>query len=64
MAQYSTNAPAFAAGAETLPSLPSRTALRGAAAVCAAEAAVLILRGSAVAFLLSPALLAAFLLAG
>ena len=64
MAQYPTDAPAFAAGAQTLPSLPSRGDLRGAAAACAAESAVLILRGSAAALLLSPALLTAFLLAG
>lgn len=63
MAHLPMNAPALAP-ADAAPSLPSRVALRGAAAVCAAEAAVLVLRGSAVALLLSPALLAAFLLAG
>ena len=64
MAQYPTDAPAFAGAAEALPALPSRSALRRAAAVGAAEAAVLILRGAAVALLVSPGMLAAFLLAG
>ncbi len=64
MAHYPSNAPALAGAAEAIPSLPSRSDLRGAAAVGAAELAVLMLRGSAVAVLLSPALLAAFLLAG
>ncbi len=64
MAHYPSNAPALAGAAEAIPALPTRGDLRGAAAVGAAELAVLALRGSAVAVLLSPALLAAFLLAG
>ena len=63
MAHYPSNAPALAGAAEAIPSLPSRADLRGAAAVGAAELAVLLLRGSAAAVLLSPLLLAAFFLA-
>ena len=60
MAQFSSNAPALTGTGEALSSLPSR----GVLAVQVAEFAVLLLRGSAVAVLLSPALLAAFLLSG
>jgi hypothetical protein len=63
MAQYPSNAPALTGAAEAIPSLPSRADLRGAAAG-AAELAVLLLRGSAAAVLLSPLLLAAFFMAG
>ena len=64
MAQYPSNAPALTGAAEAIPSLPSRADLRGAAAVRTAELAVLMLRGSAVAVLLSPLLLVAFFVAG
>ena len=64
VAHYPSNAPALAGAVEAIPSLPSRGDLRGVAAVGAAELAVLVLRGSAAAVLLSPALLVAFLLAG
>lgn len=64
MAQHPTNAPFLAGAGEALAPSPPRGAIHGAAAVCAAEAAVLLLRGSAVALLLSPALLAVSLLSG
>ncbi len=64
VAHYTSNAPALAGAAEAIPSLPSRGDLRGAVAVRTAEFAVLVLRGSAAAVLLSPALLVAFLVAG
>ncbi len=64
VAQFSSNAPVLAGAAEAIPSLPSRGDLRGAVAVRVADLAVLVLRGSAAAVLLSPALLAAFWLAG
>jgi hypothetical protein len=54
----------LAGAVETIPSLPSRGDLRGMVASGMAEAAVLMLRGSAAAILLSPAVLAAFLLTG
>lgn len=60
MAQLSPNAPALTGAGEAISPLPSR----GALAVQVAEFAVLLLRGSAAAVLLSPALLAGFLLAG
>lgn len=64
MAQYPMNVPALTGIDETLPALPLRGALPGAFGAWTAELAVLLLRGSAVAVLLSPALLAAFLLTG
>lgn len=64
MAHYPSNAPALAGAVEAVPALPTHGDLRGAAAVGAAELAVLVLRGSAIAVLLSPAMLAAFFLAG
>ncbi len=64
MAHYPSSAPALAGAVETIPSLPSRGDLRGMVASGMAEAAVLMLRGSAAAILLSPAVLAAFLLTG
>ena len=64
VAHFPSNAPALAGAAEAIPSLPSRGALRGALAAGAAELAVLLVRGSAIAVLLSPALLVTFLLAG
>lgn len=62
MAHFPSNAPALAVAAEAIPSLPSRADLRGAAAARTAELAVLVLRGSAAAVLLSPVLLAALFL--
>ncbi len=64
MARYPSNAPTLAGAVEAIPSLPSRGDLRDAAALRVAELAVLVLRGSAAAVLLSPALAVAFLLAG
>jgi hypothetical protein len=64
VAQYPTSASALTGTGEAIPSLPSRNAIRAAAGACTAELAVLLLRGSAFALLLSPAMLAAFLLAG
>lgn len=64
VAHFTPNAPALAGAAEAIPSLPSSGDLRGAVAVRTAEVAVLLVRGSAVAVLLSPALLVAFLLTG
>ena len=64
VAHYPSNAPALAGAVEAIPSLPSRGDLRGAAALRAAELAVLVLRGSGAAVLLSPALAVAFLFAG
>jgi hypothetical protein len=64
VANFPSDAPALAAGAEAIPSLPSGGDLRGAAAVRMAEFAVLLFRGTVVGVLLAPALLAALLLAG
>ncbi len=64
VARYPSNAPTLAGAVEAIPSLPSRGDLRDAAALRVAELAVLVLRGSAAAVLLSPALAVAFLLAG
>ena len=64
MAHFPSNAPALAGAADAIPSLPSRGAVRGALAVGTAELAVLLVRGTAGAILLSPALLVTFLLAG
>ncbi len=64
VSHYPSNAPALAGAVEAIPSLPPRGDLRGAAALRVAELAVLVLRGSAAAVLLSPALTMAFLLAG
>ncbi len=60
MAQYPSNAPALTGPGEAISPLPSR----GAVAASMAEFAVLLLRGSAAAVLLSPVLLAGFLLGG
>ena len=60
MARYLSNAPALTGAGEAISPLPSRNAV----AVGLAELAVLLLRGSAAAVLLSPLLLAGFLLAG
>ncbi len=68
VAQYPSNAPALTGDltgdltgtGEAISPLPSR----GAVAVQVAEFAVILLRGSAVAVLLSPVLLAGLLLAG
>jgi hypothetical protein len=60
VAQYPSDVPALTGTGEAVSSLPSR----GAVAVQLAECAVLLLRGSAAAILLSPALLVVFLLAG
>ncbi len=64
MARCSSIAPALTGAAEAITSLPSRSDLRSAAAAGAAELAVLVLRGSAAAVLLSPALLVALLITG
>lgn len=64
MAHFTSTAQALAVPAEAIPSLPSRGELRAAAAVRTAELAVLLVRGSAAAVLLSPLLLAAVFLAG
>jgi hypothetical protein len=60
VARYLSNAPALTGTGEAISPLPSRNAV----AVGVAEFAVLLLRGSAAAVLLSPLLLAGFLLAG
>ena len=60
VAHFSSNAPALTGAGEAISPLPSR----GAVAVQIAEFAVLFLRGSAAVVLLSPILLAGFLLAG
>lgn len=59
VAQYPSNAPTLSGTGEAISPLPSR----GAVAVGVAEMAVLLVRGSAAAILLSPALLIALLLA-
>ncbi len=64
VAHFPSNASALAGGAEAIPSLPSGGDLRGAAAVRMAEFAVLLFRGTVVGVLLSPVLVAVFLLAG
>lgn len=64
MTQYPTQVPALAGVTKAIPALPSRGALSSAAGAWTAEAAVLLVRGSAAVALLSPALLAAFLLSG
>ena len=64
MAAISSNVPALAGGTEALPSLPSGGDLRAASAVRVAEFAVVLFRGTVAGLVLSPALLAAFLLAG
>lgn len=63
MAHFPTSAPVLSGGAESIPALPSSNAARGALAVGVAEAAVLLVRGSAAAILLSPLLIAALFLA-
>lgn len=63
MAHSFSNAPALADGAIAAP-LPSRGDLRSAVAARMADTAVLLVRGSAAAILLSPALLVALLIAG
>jgi hypothetical protein len=59
VAQYPSNAPALTDTDEAVSSLPSRATV----AIELTELAVLLLRGSAAAILLSPAVLAVFLLA-
>lgn len=65
MAHYPSNAPGLDGADDEISSLPAHDTLHGGAlAVPIAEFAVVLLRGSAAAVLLSPALLVAVLLAG
>ena len=64
MAAISSKAPTLAGGAQAILALPSGGDLRAASAVRMAEFAVVLFRGTVAGLLFSPALLAAFLLAG
>jgi len=61
---FPNHAPALPCTGQAIASDRLRGDLRGAAATLTAEFAVLLVRGSAAAVLLSPVLLAGFLLAG